>query len=111
MMRACQETLYPTWGETEKTPAEHLTYRQSLFVLFVNLWYRFSHSKEPERRTATNRVGLVRVRPWSWLSCRGRRFTHHQGENDRGAHTNAGTRAAWVCFGQTPLFATYRFWR
>jgi len=29
MMRACQETLYPTRGETEKPTTEHLAYRQS----------------------------------------------------------------------------------
>lgn len=109
MMRACQETLYPTRGETEKPTTEHLAYRQSYFVLFVNLWYRFSNSKESEKHTATNRVGLVCVRGPGYRAKTADLRTA-KGRIERGAHTNAGARAAWVCFGQTPLFATYRFW-
>ena len=62
MMRACQETLYPTWGETEKTNAEHLTYRLSHLQMCTNLWYIWHNSARSEKRTATNRVGLVCVR-------------------------------------------------
>lgn len=93
MMRACYRKLYPMWGETEKAPAEHLTYEGLRLELLGNLWYYVYVQRRAWHFHLCVSVGLGYRAGAADLSAQGERTNTH----------NPTPRAAWVCFGTFPF--------